>query len=232
MREDFNRHLIRDGTVAGYALFDPGREEPELLLHPSDTRTGLRYSLLPMTRSIIAGLFTEEQAQHHLRLIREHLLFPDGARLMDKPVAYHGGPERVFRRAESAAFFGREIGLMYVHAHLRYGEAMAALRRGRCALGGAAGGEPDRRHRASRPRLASPAQRLLQQQRRRVPRPLRASAEWPRVRAGEVAVDGGWRIYSSGPGLYTNVLSAMLLASDAVSASAWSRRCCRGRSGA
>ena len=28
---------------------------------------------------------------------------------------------------ESAAFFGREIGLMYVHAHLRYGEAMAVL---------------------------------------------------------------------------------------------------------
>ena len=58
MRADFNRHLIRDGTVAGYALFDAGGAEPELLLHPSDTRTGLRYSLLPMTRSIIGGLFT------------------------------------------------------------------------------------------------------------------------------------------------------------------------------
>ena len=173
MRADFNRHLIRDGTVAGYALFDPDREEPELLLHPSDTRTGLRYSLLPMTRSIIAGLFTQEQAQHHLRLIREHLLFPDGARLMDRPVAYHGGLERVFRRAESASFFGREIGLMYVHAHLRYGEAMAVLRRGRCAVGGAAGREPDHRHRASRARLAPPAQRLFQQQRRRLSRPLR-----------------------------------------------------------
>src|SRR5205823_11094295 len=69
----------------------------------------------------------EEQARHHLGLIRDHLLFPDGVRLMDRPVAYHGGPERVFRRAESAAFFGREIGLMYVHAHLRYGEAMALL---------------------------------------------------------------------------------------------------------
>ena len=80
-----------------------------------------------MTRSIIGGLFTPEQARHHLGLIREHLLFPDGARLMDRPVAYRGGPERIFRRAESAAFFGREIGLMYVHAHLRYGEAMAVL---------------------------------------------------------------------------------------------------------
>ena len=78
VREDFNRHLIRDDTVAGYAIFGRDGERPELLLHPSDTRTGLSYSLLPMTRSIIAGLFTPEQAAHHLRLIREHLLFPDG----------------------------------------------------------------------------------------------------------------------------------------------------------
>ncbi|HLT00636.1 MAG TPA: hypothetical protein VK001_00580, partial [Geminicoccaceae bacterium] len=33
-----------------------------------------------------------------------------------------------------------------------------------------------------------------------------ASAEWSRVKAGTIAVDGGWRIYSSGPGLYTNLL--------------------------
>ena len=46
---------VRDGTVAGYAVFEPAAEDAELLLHPSDTRTGLRYSLLPMTRSIIAG---------------------------------------------------------------------------------------------------------------------------------------------------------------------------------
>jgi 1,2-beta-oligoglucan phosphorylase len=206
MREDFNRYLIRGGTVAGYALFDPGQEEPELLLHPSDTRTGLRYSLLPMTRSIIAGLFTEEQAQHHLRLIRDHLLFPDGVRLMDKPVVYHGGPEQVFRRAESSSFFGREIGLMYVHAHLRYGEAMAAL------------GEADAlwevlqvanpitvtEHLAH----ASPRQRnaYFSSSDAAFPDRYRASAEWQRVKAGEVAVDGGWRIYSSGPGLSTNLL--------------------------
>jgi cellobiose phosphorylase len=206
IREDFNRHLIRDGTVGGYALFDPDRAEPELLLHPSDTRTGLSYSLLPMTRSIIGGLFTEHQAQHHLRIIREHLLFPDGVRLMDRPVAYHGGLERVFRRAESSAFFGREIGLMYVHAHLRYGEAMAVL------------GEADALWKAlqvANPITvteglahASPRQRNTYfsssdaafRDRRQ------ASAEWPRVKAGEVAVDGGWRIYSSGPGLYTNLL--------------------------
>ena len=206
MRTDFNRHLVRDGTVAGYALFDPGQAEPELQLHPSDTRTGLHYALLPMTRSIIGGLFTHEQAEHHLRLIRDHLLFPDGVRLMDRPVAYRGGPEQTFRRAESAAFFGREIGLMYVHAHLRYGEAMAVL------------GEADALWDAlqvvnpvtvaERVANASPRQRnaYFSSSDAAFPDRYRANAEWERVREGTVAADGGWRVYSSGPGLYTNLL--------------------------
>jgi cellobiose phosphorylase len=211
MREDYNRHLIRAGTVAGYALFGPGREEPELLLHPGDTRTGLRYSLLPMTRSIIAGLLTKEQAQHHLRLIREHLLFPDGVRLMDQPVAYHGGLERVFRRAESAAFFGREIGLMYVHAHLRYGEAMAVLREADALWEALQIASPITV--TERLPHASPRQRnaYFSSSDAAFPDRYRASAEWQRVRDGTVAVDGGWRIYSSGPGLYTHVLLAHAL---------------------
>jgi cellobiose phosphorylase len=206
MRADFEHHLIRAGTVAGYALFDPDRAQPELLLHPSDTRTGLSYSLLPMTRGIIAGLFTPEQAQHHLRLIREHLLFPDGVRLMDRPVAYHGGLERIFRRAESSAFFGREIGLMYVHAHLRYGEAMAALGEAEALWEALQVVNPI----AVTDRLApaSPRQRnaYFSSSDAAFADRYEASAQWPRVKAGEVAVDGGWRIYSSGPGLYTNLL--------------------------
>jgi cellobiose phosphorylase len=159
-----------------------------------------------MTRSIIGRLFTADQVQHHLRLIREHLLFPDGARLMDHPVIYHGGLERVFRRAESAAFFGREIGLMYVHAHLRYGEAMAAL------------GEADALWEALQ--LASPitvTDRLVHASPRQrnayfsssdvaFADRYRATAEWSRVKSGSITVDGGWRIYSSGPGLYINLL--------------------------
>ena len=97
------------------------------MLHPGDKQTGLAYSLLPMTQSMIGGLFTQAQARKHLSLIRKHLLFSDGARLMDKPIVYHGGPETFFQRAESAAFFGREIGLMYTHSHLRYGEAMSDI---------------------------------------------------------------------------------------------------------
>jgi cellobiose phosphorylase len=206
MREDFNRHLMRDGTVAGYALFEPDGGEPELMLHPSDRRTGLRYSLLPMTRSIIGGLFTEAQARHHLGLIREHLLFPDGVRLMDRPVAYHGGPERVFRRAESAAFFGREIGLMYVHAHLRYGEAMAVMGEAEALWEALEVANPVGV--AERVANASPRQRnayFSSSDAAFADRSL-ASEEWERVRDGTVAADGGWRIYSSGPGLYVRLL--------------------------
>ena len=206
MRLDFNRCLLRDGTVAGYGLFEPNGGPPELLLHPSDTRTGLKYSLLPMTQSIIGGLFTPEQAAHHVELIRAHLLFPDGVRLIDRPAAYRGGPQIMFQRAESSSFFGREIGLMYVHAHLRYAEAMAVL------------GEAEALFEALQ--LANPisvtdrlAQALLRQRNAyfsssdaAFPDRYAASSKWSQVKAGTVGVEGGWRVYSSGPGLYTGIL--------------------------
>ena len=211
IREDFNRHLICDGTVAGYAIFDPSGGEPELLLHPRDKRTGLKFSLLPMTRAIIAGLFTPEQTEHHLRLIRKHLVFFDGVRLMDRPVTYHGGPEHVFRRAESSAFFGREIGLMYVHAHLRYAEALAAV--------GDADGLWDALLIANPIAVTERVANASLRQRNtyfsssdaRFPDRYKASAEWERVKRGEIPADGGWRIYSSGPGLFVNMLIRYVL---------------------
>jgi cellobiose phosphorylase len=206
MREDFNRFLIRDGTVAGYGVFRPEGGLPELLLHPSDDQTGLSYSLLPMTQGIIGGLFTPEQAQHHLGLIRKHLTFSDGVRLMDRPIAYHGGPEAIFRRAESAAFFGREIGLMYVHSHLRYAEAMSVLCESQALWDALVVVNPiaitDRlAHASLRQRNAyfSSSDAAFRDR-------YQASAEWERVKAETIAVDGGWRIYSSGSGLYMNMV--------------------------
>jgi 1,2-beta-oligoglucan phosphorylase len=206
MKADFNRFLVRDGTVAGYAMFDPDGGSPELLLHPSDTRTGLKYSLLPMTQSIIGGLFTRRQVEHHLRLIREHLLFPDGVRLIDQPIAYRGGPQIMFRRAESSSFFGREIGLMYVHAHLRYAEAMAVLGEAEALWDALILANPI----AVTDRLAqaTPRQRnaYFSSSDARFPDRYAASKEWWRVKTEMVRVEGGWRIYSSGPGIYTGIL--------------------------
>jgi 1,2-beta-oligoglucan phosphorylase len=45
----------------------------------------------------------------------------------DGQAVRYRSPQQLFRRAESASFFGREIGLMYVHAHLGYAEALAVL---------------------------------------------------------------------------------------------------------
>jgi len=206
MRKDFNRFLICDGIVAGYGVFSPKGGLPELLLHPSDKKTGLSYSLLPMTQGMIGGIFTKQQARRHLGLIRKHLLFSDGARLMDRPIAYHGGPETIFRRAESAAFFGREIGLMYVHSHLRYAEAMSLLGESEALWDALLVANPiavtDRlTHASLRQRNAyfSSSDAAFQDR-------YQASAEWARVGADTIAVDGGWRIYSSGPGLTANML--------------------------
>jgi cellobiose phosphorylase len=211
MREDFNRFLVRDGTVAGYGEFTPAGGPPGLLLHPSDRRTGVSYSLLPMVQAILGGLFTAEQTQHHLELIRRHLRFPDGVRLMDRPLAYHGGPQTLFQRAESAAFFGREIGLMYTHAHLRYAQAMAVVAEAQEMWDALLLVNPiavtERLPRASirqRNTYFSSSDAAFRDR-------YQASGEWRRVEEGTIAVDGGWRIYSSGPGLYVNMLIAHAL---------------------
>ncbi len=214
MRADFNAYLIADGTVAGYAVFSPEAGLPDLLLHPGDTRTGLKYSLLPMTRGILGGLFTPGQAAHHLRLIREHLLFPDGARLMDHPIEYRGGPQKIFHRAESASFFGREIGLMYVHAHLRYAQAMAVLGETGAAWQALSLANPVSL--ADRLPQATPRQRnaYFSSSDAAFPDRYAACAEWPRAKEGAIAANGGWRVYSSGPGLYTSLLIRKMLGYD------------------
>jgi len=211
MRRDFNQFLVREGTVAGYGEFRPTGGPPELLLHPTDHRTGVRYSLLPMTQAILGALFTPEQVQHHLALIRTHLRFPDGVRLMDRPLVYRGGPQVVFQRAESAAFFGREIGLMYTHSHLRYAQAMALLGESQEMWDALQLINPvavtDRLPQASlrqRNSYFSSSDAAFHDR-------YEASAEWSRVREGTVAVDGGWRIYSSGPGLYVNMVVTQAL---------------------
>jgi cellobiose phosphorylase len=159
-----------------------------------------------MTSAITGGLFTPEQAQHHLRLIREHLAFPDGVRLMDKPLPYHGGAERIFRRAESSPFFGREVGLMYTQAHLRFCEALAVL--------GEADGFWQGLQTVNPIALADVAGNAWLRQRNcyftssdaAFRDRYEASAEWDRVKAGSVGVEAGWRIYSGGPGLFVDLL--------------------------
>ena len=211
IRDDIDRHLIRDGTIAGYGLFTPEGGPPELLLHPTDKRTGLSYSLLPMVQGILAELFTPEQSRHHLQLIRQNLLFPDGVRLMDRPVAYRGGIETVFRRAESSSFFGREIGLMYVHFHLRYCEAMAVLGEADAFWEGLQAVNPIAV--TDNVANAQPRQRnaYFSSSDAAFPDRYASAAHWDDVKAARVGFEGGWRIYSSGAGLYVNLIMRYVL---------------------
>jgi len=200
---------VPDGVVAGLAEFAP--EGVEYLLHPRDQRTGVEYRLLPMTRGIISELFTPPQAKRHAGLVASHLQFPDGARLEDRPVAYHGGTSRTFRRAETAANFGREVGLGYVHAQIRYVEAMAKLGRADAAFDGLLLACPiliGQDVPASLPRQSNSyfsssdaAFTDRWQARRRF--------GW--IRSGRVGIKGGWRVYSSGPGIFLNQLISNVL---------------------
>jgi cellobiose phosphorylase len=204
---DFHRLLVIDGTVCGFFLFDEGSSESgKPLLHPADERTGIRYRLLPMTRSMIGGLFTAEEAEHHHRLIDEHLLAADGARLMDRPPAYRGGTSGIFQRAESSPCFSREIGLFYSHAHLRYIEAMARLGRAEAMLEGFGKVNPVAISASVPHSLPRQANAYFSSSDAVVATRYEAAGCYDDIKAGRVPVDGGWRIYSSGPGIFVNLV--------------------------
>ena len=136
--------MVVDGVMPGYLLYDRAEagSAADPLVHPDDTRTGLTYGILPWIHAITSDVLDPEAAQAHLRLVEQHLLGPDGARLFDRPVAYSGGPMTTFQRAEASTFWGREIGLMYVHAHLRYAEALARVGDGAGLLRALVPGQP------------------------------------------------------------------------------------------
>lgn len=210
IRDEFQELLLPDGIVAGYGLRDDSGSL-RYLLHPRDTRTGLTYSLLPMMHAIIDGLFTPEQAQAHADLIGRELVFPDGAHLFDRPPVYRGGPMVLFQRAESASFFGREIGTMYTHAHLRYAESMAKLGRGADLLHALDLANPVDPHAAAGNARRRQATSYFSSSDAVVPDRYAAAEQWDEVRAGRIEVEGGWRVYSSGPGIALRIIVECLL---------------------
>jgi cellobiose phosphorylase len=200
VRADFQRLLIPDGVLTGYAVFE-GSADVRYLLHPRDTTTGVRYSSLAMIHAILEDLLTPEQTRTHLELIARELSGPDGIRLFDLPLPYHGGPQRIFQRAESATFFGREIGLMYMHAHLRYAQALAHVGlaeeffRALCQASpiGIRGLVPAATLRQANCYYSSSDAAFADR--------YQARTEYGRIRDGTIPLDGGWRVYSSGAGI-------------------------------
>ncbi|MDF2542342.1 MAG: cellobiose phosphorylase [Herbinix sp.] len=209
IKKDYHHYIIKNGVTSGFIHFDG--DDIKYLLHPEDKTTGLNYRLLPMTRSCISEMFDLSEANTHYSLIKEHLYHPDGVRLMNRTCTYRGGVNTYFKRAETAANFGREIGLQYVHAHIRFIESMAKLgkvdetwdnllkvlpiniknhvpnasyRQSNCYFS-SSDGEFDNRY--------------------------EAMADFDKLKSGSIPVKAGWRIYSSGPGILLNQLISNVL---------------------
>ena len=118
---------------------------------------------------------------------------------------YMGGVMKKFQRAESAAYFGREIGLMYTHAHLRYAEALArygdsdGFFKALCQANPIGIREivPTAAPRQSNCYYSSSDASFRDR--------YDAARNYHKVKEGEIALEGGWRIYSSGPGIWTRI---------------------------
>jgi 1,2-beta-oligoglucan phosphorylase len=208
VKKAFHDILIKDGVIAGF--LECG-ETYNHMLHPSDTTTGIHYRLLPMTRSIIAELVDKEQAKRSVATIQEKLKCPDGVRIMDCPAHYDGGVSRLFKRAEQAANVGREISLQYTHAHIRYIEAMAKLGYGKEAWDSLFTINPillrhsvaNANNRQSNLYFSSSDGAFSDR--------YEYEKNFHLLKTGDIKVKGGWRLYSSGPGIYFRQLVSNVL---------------------
>jgi cellobiose phosphorylase len=206
----FHRYLIKDGVIAGFAYCESA-SDIHYLLHPQDRETGIHYRLLPLTRSIISGLADEDLAERNVRLITQHLNFPDGVRLMDRPARYSGGVSKMFRRAEQAANVGREISLQYVHAHIRYIEAMAKMGKAQRVWDALFQINPIN-IRESVPNAVTRQSNVYFSSSDGDFKDRYAYQEhFDLLRDGKIEVKGGWRLYSSGPGIYLQQVVCGLL---------------------
>lgn len=203
--KDFRKHLLVDGVIPGYVNFE-NAEEIVYLLHPLDHKTGLRYSLLPMIHAVINHMLSPEEARHHFALIEAHLKGPDGAHLFDHPMVYRGGPMRIFQRAETATYFGREIGLMYTHAHLRYAEALWQYGDAEAFFEALSKAVPIGINELVAPAAPRQANCYYSSSDAVFRDRYQAYESYALIREGKVRLEGGWRVYSSGAGIASGLI--------------------------
>lgn len=207
---DFRKYMLKTEILPGFVLMHEDNQ-PEYIIHPEDTKTGIDYRLLPMSRSMISELLTNTEKDNHLKIIQKELQMPDGVHLMSQPANYAGGVSTYFKRAEQAANFGREIGLQYVHAHIRFAEAMAKIGEKNEAWKALQTvnpiliqeNVPNAEIRQSNAYFSSSDGKFATR--------YEAGEKFNELRTGERKVKGGWRIYSSGPGIYINQLISNVL---------------------
>lgn len=205
----YEEHIIVDFIPAGFVVFN--EHEKSYLLHPRDNKTGLKYRLLPLTRSMIAEIPSAQMVKNYTSIIKSHLHHPDGVRLMNTAVAYQGGKNTFFQRAETAANFGREIGLQYVHAHIRYIEAMAKIGHADEAYQSLMQINPILIQKRVKTAYYRQSNMYFSSSDAWFNNRYEAKENFELIREGQILVKGGWRLYSSGPGIYTHQLISNIL---------------------
>jgi cellobiose phosphorylase len=164
-----------------------------------------------MIHAVINDMLAPDEARRHLDLIRQHLHGPDGAHLFDRPMAYRGGPMTLFQRAESSSFFGREIGNMYMHAHLRYAEALWRFGDSEAFLEALSRAVPIGIQSIVPSATRRQANCYYSSTDAAFPDRYRAHDEYDKALNGEIPLEGGWRVYSSGAGISTTLILRCLL---------------------
>ncbi len=207
--DDFKSLLIKDGIIPGFVQYD--NNEITYMLHPVDQETSINYRLLPMTRSIIAELVSPEQAKINMQTIDKELKFPDGVHLMNRPARYNGGVSKLFKRAEQAANVGREISLEYTHAHIRYLEACAKIGDSSTAWDSLFTINPILIQESVPSACLRQSNLYFSSSDGNFTDRYDFAENFDKLKTGSIAVKGGWRLYSSGPGIYLNQLISNIL---------------------
>ena len=205
---DFSKELfeISEGIKKDflkYAIKDE-KNEIEHMIHPSDVKTKINYRLLPLIRSIISEMVGLEQACINEKIIENNLTFNDGVRLMDKTPKYNGGISKIFRRAEQASNVGREISLQYVHAHIRFVESMCKLGRSEKVWNSIFKIVPIKINDSVENADYRQSNCYFSSSEGDFKTRYDFENNFSKLKNGDIKVKGGWRIYSSGPGIYIN----------------------------
>lgn len=205
MYTDFKKYFMQSDVLPGFIRMT-GDHEITPIIYPGDQQTGINYRLLPLSQGVLSQILTEQSAQNALEQIKENLLYTDGVRLMDRPAQYHGGVSEIFKRAEQSANFGREIGLLYVHAHIRYAEAIAVSGNRQEAWRlldlvnpiNLSDRVPNAEIRQANVYFSSSDANFNTR--------YDAQEQYDLVSHQGIGVKGGWRLYSSGPGIFIGAL--------------------------
>ena len=208
IERDFIRYAIKNKVISGFVYLN---NNVEYIIHPLDLKTKINYRLLPLVRSIISELVDLKQAEINEHIIKEYLTFSDGVRLMDKTPIYSGGVSEIFKRAEQASNVGREISLQYVHAHIRYIESMCKLGKENIVWDSLFKINPilikdnvsNAEYRQSNCYFSSSDGDFKTR--------YDFQNNFNKLEDKQVKVKGGWRIYSSGPGIFINQLISNIL---------------------